>query len=110
MTSHYLMLILLENTLMQLSLEGCYNLYWAALSPVNRNKVNIGFKRPMFCCLPALPTDSESYVLLYTYLLLILVFSLIPRIHQNHNGDGRIGAACCHDCHPRGTLLSILDL
>lgn len=49
MTSHYLMLILLENTLMQLSLEGCYNLYWVALSPVNRNKVNIGFKRPMFC-------------------------------------------------------------
>lgn len=39
MTSHYQMLTLLGNTLMQQNLGECYNSYWAVLSTVNRNKV-----------------------------------------------------------------------
>lgn len=42
-TSHYQMLTLSENTLMQQNLGGCCNLYWAVLLTVNRNKVHIPY-------------------------------------------------------------------
>lgn len=41
---------------------------------------------------------------------LCLFFSVFSRIHPDHNDDGGVCAARCHDSHSRGRLSCHLDL
>ncbi len=122
MTSHYQILTSLENTLTQQNLGGCCNLYWAVLSTVNRNKVHIPFCvcLSVCACVPLFNLISENNVLWYHIAStsdsktriypIIPSVSLFSRIHPDHNDDGGVSAACCHDCHPGGELSCYWDL
>lgn len=73
---------LLENTLTQQNLGGCYNLYWAVLSTANRSKVHIEY---CVCACVGVMHDfiPYNYVSLYIFLEYIQTIMMMEESVQH---------------------------